>query len=155
MNCANGVGTLEHCLNGLAFNSRTYRCDWPDETDDCSPEGFLGFICPKFDPKKTVDKNGVVDPIKRIRHYKHPKTCKKYLVCDTGHPRLAVCGSYSAFNEETRACDNFKNVEGCAHEFSLSDYYNQQTIFQLAIGEDPSQITLEALRLNPFFKDKI
>lgn len=149
MNCAHGEGVVNACAEGLAFNVDTYRCDWPDEVADCSPEGFLQFTCPP--PEQAIDENGNEDVSKLVYHYKHPKTCTKYLVCDTGHPRLHSCGKFSAFNEETRQCDFYNHVKGCENEFK--DVYYTRDVFQ-RIGEVPSQVTLEALKLNPFFKGK-
>ena len=38
-NCVNGVGYDFTCPEGLAFSSDSYRCEWPDETQDCDAEG--------------------------------------------------------------------------------------------------------------------
>lgn len=39
MNCADGKGYIFDCPEGLAFNSESYRCDWPDQVTDCDVEG--------------------------------------------------------------------------------------------------------------------
>lgn len=44
MNCAGGVGYTFNCPEGLAFNSESYRCDWPDQVPDCDAEGFILFF---------------------------------------------------------------------------------------------------------------
>lgn len=41
MNCADGVGYVFDCPEGLAYNSETYRCDWPDQVSDCDAEGNI------------------------------------------------------------------------------------------------------------------
>lgn len=41
MNCADGVGYIFDCPEGLAYNSETYRCDWPDQVTDCDAEGIF------------------------------------------------------------------------------------------------------------------
>ena len=41
MNCADGVGYIFDCPEGLAYNSETYRCDWPDQVADCDAEGKI------------------------------------------------------------------------------------------------------------------
>lgn len=39
MNCVNGKSFVFECPEGLAWNSDSYRCDWPDEVEDCDAEG--------------------------------------------------------------------------------------------------------------------
>lgn len=41
MNCVNGKSFMFDCPEGLAWSSDTYRCDWPDEVEDCDAEGRL------------------------------------------------------------------------------------------------------------------
>lgn len=44
MNCVNGKSFVFDCPEGLAWSGDTYRCDWPDEVEDCDAEGmFLVF----------------------------------------------------------------------------------------------------------------
>lgn len=38
-NCVDGRGFIFDCPEGLAWNSATYRCDWPDQVTDCNAEG--------------------------------------------------------------------------------------------------------------------
>lgn len=152
MNCANGVGVVNTCPVGLAFNYDNYQCDWPDEVADCSPEGFLEFTCPPPASLKIIDEDGNEDISAVVAYHKHPKACTKYFICDTGHPRLHSCGRFSAFNDETKQCDFYNHVKGCENEFK--DSYYTPTFFQ-QIGEAPTEVTLEALRLNPFFKGKL
>lgn len=42
-NCVNGVGYDFQCPDGLAWSSQTYRCEWPDEVEDCDAEGIKNF----------------------------------------------------------------------------------------------------------------
>lgn len=43
MNCADGIGYVFDCPEGLAFNPESYRCDWPDQVPDCDAEGEWRF----------------------------------------------------------------------------------------------------------------
>lgn len=152
MNCANGVGVVNTCPEGLAFNYDNYQCDWPDEVTECSPEGFLQFTCPPPGTLKIIDEDGNEDVSNVLAYHKHPKACTKYFICDTGHPRLHSCGRFSAFNEETGQCDFYNHVKGCENEFK--DIYYAQNVYQ-HFGDAPTEVTLEALKLNPFFKGKL
>lgn len=38
INCAFGDGYIFNCPEGLAFNERTYKCDWPDQVESCDAE---------------------------------------------------------------------------------------------------------------------
>lgn len=38
MSCVEGRAHIFHCPEGLAFNSESYRCDWPDQVPDCDVE---------------------------------------------------------------------------------------------------------------------
>lgn len=40
VNCADGKAYKFQCPEGLAFNSDTYKCDWPDQVSDCDAEGI-------------------------------------------------------------------------------------------------------------------
>ncbi|XP_058819201.1 protein obstructor-E [Topomyia yanbarensis] len=104
MNCDNGVGYVLDCPYGLAFNSATYQCDWPDLVEDCDADAFLGFKCPP-------QADGLIAP---IRFYRAPDNCQKYFICVDDRPRVNLCAPDYAFNELTNACDGIENVTGCA-----------------------------------------
>lgn len=38
MTCVEGRAYIFHCPEGLAYNSKSYRCDWPDQVPDCDAE---------------------------------------------------------------------------------------------------------------------
>ncbi|XP_006623243.1 protein obstructor-E-like [Apis dorsata] len=101
MNCADGKGYIFDCPEGLAFNSESYRCDWPDQVTDCDVEAFLGFVCPEDLSTR------------EIKFFRSNLDCQRYYVCVNGRPRLQNCGEGRAFNELTGACDAAENVTGC------------------------------------------
>lgn len=106
MNCAHGRGFLFDCPEDLAFNSETYRCEWPDETPDCDAESFLQFRCP---PNPNQEFQPQPD-----RKFPHPTNCQKYYVCgETNRPRLLSCGEGFGFNPETTSCEDRENVSTC------------------------------------------
>lgn len=103
MNCDNGRGHVLECPYGLAFNSATYQCDWPDLVEDCDAAAYLGFSCPP--------QGELVAP---IRFFRAQDNCQKYFICVGDSPRVNLCGPDKAFNELINACDGFENVTGCA-----------------------------------------
>ncbi|XP_051166462.1 protein obstructor-E-like [Leptopilina boulardi] len=105
MNCADGVGYIFDCPEGLAYNSETYRCDWPDQVTDCDAEAYLGFSCPN------ARESGFLTG--EIRFYRSPSDCQRYFTCVNGRPRLQNCGEGNAFNDLINACDAVENVTGC------------------------------------------
>lgn len=105
MNCVNGKSFVFDCPEGLAFNSETYRCDWPDETPDCDAEAFLGFKCPP-------NPNAAFQP-QEHRDYVHPTDCQRYFICVNESPRLFNCGEGNAYNIDIHACDGRENVTTC------------------------------------------
>ncbi|XP_003701204.2 protein obstructor-E [Megachile rotundata] len=104
VNCAAGIGYVFDCPEGLAFNSESYRCDWPDQVPDCDAEAFLGFRCPEGDDSYYGN---------AIKFYPNHSDCQRYFVCVNGRPRLQNCGEGNAFNELINACDAVENVTGC------------------------------------------
>lgn len=110
MNCAEGIGYIFDCPEGLAFNPESYRCDWPDQVPDCDAEAYLGFRCPEV-----KDNTFVRGP----QFYRSSTDCQRYYVCVNGRPRLQNCGEGNAFNHLIHSCDAAENVTGCEQSSSL------------------------------------
>lgn len=106
VNCANGEGFIFNCPEGLAFDERTYKCDWPDQVPSCDAESYLGFACP-------LNSNSISE--NDLQLYPHPSDCQRYFVCQNGHPRLQSCGKKRAFNDIYGVCDGIANVTRCAN----------------------------------------
>ncbi|XP_055379279.1 protein obstructor-E isoform X1 [Condylostylus longicornis] len=133
MNCAHGVGTLTYCPFGLAFNSETYQCDWPDEVQDCDPEQYLGFKCPP-EEERPVDEEGHETTPEKLKYYRNEKSCKHYFVCVNDKPRLYTCAQFLVFNEKKKACDFRSKVPECAQE--QSETINLKDVTKLKVIED-------------------
>lgn len=111
-NCAAGTGYVFDCPEGLAWNKETYRCDWPDQVEDCDVEAFLGFSCP---PPPPLPKSPLLgEQEQEYQFYSHQSNCQKYFICIEGRPRLVGCGEDQAFNPEINACDDIENVPSCS-----------------------------------------
>ncbi|KAF7277786.1 protein obstructor-E-like [Rhynchophorus ferrugineus] len=106
-NCVDGRGFVFDCPEGLAWNSETYRCDWPDQVSDCNAEAYLGFTCPP-------DARQYGFGQEEYRYFRSPTDCQRYYVCIEGKPRLYNCGEGRAFNDILSVCDGAENVTGCA-----------------------------------------
>nr|XP_018908992.1 PREDICTED: flocculation protein FLO11-like [Bemisia tabaci] len=100
-NCANGIGYVQTCPEGLAFNEVTIRCDWPDEVSTCDAESFLGFTCPQ--------PSGNNQDSDKPLNYPHPKEPTKYFSCQNGRPRLHTCPR--PFDAATSLCVGAENEE--------------------------------------------
>ncbi|XP_039288370.1 protein obstructor-E [Nilaparvata lugens] len=105
--CSNGVGHIFDCPEGLAFNERSLRCDWPDQVDTCNAEAFLGFTCPN------VGQDNSLFNTDGYQYFRSPSNCQKYFLCINGRPRLFSCGEGQAFNDLINSCDGLENVTGC------------------------------------------
>jgi hypothetical protein len=101
VNCVGGQATIQECPEGLAFNSATIQCDWPDQVEDCDASRFLRFQCP-----------GVrVDAELGHPRYSDPSDCRKFFVCiDNTKPRAHSCSVGSVFNPQIGVCDEPQNV---------------------------------------------
>ncbi|RZF37925.1 hypothetical protein LSTR_LSTR005425 [Laodelphax striatellus] len=127
--CSNGVGHILDCPEGLAFNERSLRCDWPDQVDTCNAEAFLGFTCPNVGQDNSLfNSDG-------YQYFRSPTNCQKYFLCINGRPRLFSCGEGQAFNDLTNSCDGLENVTGCA----------------VAAGRQPSFVTPGSFSPSPTF----
>ncbi|KAK7580708.1 hypothetical protein V9T40_001337 [Parthenolecanium corni] len=101
VNCAFGDGYIFTCPDGLAFNERTYKCDWPDEVESCNAEDFLEFSCPE--ESKSI-------PEYETKLYPHPSDCQRFFLCKSGRPRLQSCEETYVFNDISGECDSIANV---------------------------------------------
>ncbi|XP_061397555.1 protein obstructor-E-like [Musca vetustissima] len=111
-NCASGRGYILDCPDGLAWNPATYRCDWPDQVEDCDAEAFLGFKCPALPARSPL----LGEPEEEYTFYPSPNNCQQYYLCIEGRPRRISCGEDQAFNEELKQCDDIENVPNCSPE---------------------------------------
>lgn len=111
-NCAAGRGFVFDCPDGLAWNKDTYLCDWPDQVADCDAAAFLGFECPP-----PVQKSSLLGE-QEVTHEFYPSNtnCQQYYVCINGRPRRGGCSEDSAFNIETKTCDDIENVSTCSRD---------------------------------------
>ncbi|XP_075986922.1 protein obstructor-E-like [Anticarsia gemmatalis] len=108
--CVNGVGYDFSCPDGLAWSANTYRCEWPDEVEDCDAEAFLGFRCPEIPQSRELG------PPAGYRFYRSDNDCQKYFLCIEQRPRVLFCGSDSAFDELTSTCVSADEVAACPAE---------------------------------------
>lgn len=108
-NCVDGREFLFNCPEGLAFSSRTYRCEYPDESPDCDAEAYLGFSCPSSRDEAQVLAVGTP-------RYRSSRDCRQFFLCVGVYgtsPRLQTCDLGRVFNEEIYGCDEPENVRGC------------------------------------------
>lgn len=95
--CVDGKAFELKCPEGLAYNTKTSQCDWPDVVEDCDVEEYLGFACPGL-----FGENSSANPI----NYRHPDDCNKYFACINGKPRLLSCGEDKVFDEYSGQCES-------------------------------------------------
>lgn len=103
INCANGIPTYVKCPIGLAFDEKTYQCDWPENVLNCDVEAYLNFRCPA----------GALDQ----QSYR-TNNCRHFYSCTNGKPRLNACYKGMAFSEELSQCTDIENVPGCDYPTS-------------------------------------
>lgn len=104
--CEWGQPILSPCEPGLAFEDSIHKCNWPDEVEGCDSEAIVGFKC----PAKVTGLSVKFIPFPR---YPYPGDCTRLITCVNDKPRLIGCGEGSAFNQDTYACDDIKNVPEC------------------------------------------
>ncbi|CAH1643585.1 unnamed protein product [Spodoptera littoralis] len=109
-NCVNGVGYDFQCPEGLAWSSSSYRCEWPDEVDDCDAEAFLGFRCPEVPVSKELGAPA------GFRYYRAENNCQKYFLCIGSKPRVLFCGTNTGYDELTNTCVSADEVPACPSE---------------------------------------
>ncbi|CAH0600650.1 unnamed protein product [Chrysodeixis includens] len=106
-NCVSGVGYDFQCPEGLAWSSASYRCEWPDEVEDCDAEAFLGFRCPE------VPQSRELGPPAGFRFYRADNNCQKYFLCVESKPRVLFCGKNTAYDEISGTCVSAEEVPAC------------------------------------------
>ncbi|XP_045506677.1 vegetative cell wall protein gp1-like [Colias croceus] len=105
--CQVGKATEMTCPAGLAFNSVTAICDWPANVPSCNPDVFQGFTCPAPD----MDENG--KPTDLISKFRQGKSCKRYIACQQGKPRLLSCDDGFSYDDATQSCIDSDLVTDC------------------------------------------
>ncbi|CAF4781364.1 unnamed protein product [Pieris macdunnoughi] len=106
--CLEGKATKMSCPPGLAFNLKTTACDWPANVPSCDPVVFRGFTCPVPD----IGENG--KPSDLIYKYRYGKSCKKYIACQRGSPRLLSCDEGLSYDEASQSCIDDEFVKDCS-----------------------------------------
>ncbi|XP_046973294.1 uncharacterized protein LOC124539961 [Vanessa cardui] len=105
--CQDGSAVTMSCPPGLAFNSIKSNCDWPVNVPGCNPTIFQDFTCPEM-PLDTFE-----DPSHTIYNYRYKNSCKKYIACQEGSPRLLSCDTGLSFDEKTQKCVNSNLITNC------------------------------------------
>ncbi|KAJ8734666.1 hypothetical protein PYW08_013916 [Mythimna loreyi] len=106
-NCVSGVAYDFQCPEGLAWSSASYRCDWPDEVEDCDAEAFLGFRCPEVPVSRELG------PPAGFRYYRAENNCQKYFLCLGTKPRVLFCGKNTGYDDLTNTCVSADQVDAC------------------------------------------
>ncbi|KAI5642493.1 chitin binding peritrophin-A domain-containing protein [Phthorimaea operculella] len=104
ISCEYGLASIMTCPPGLAFNAELSACDWPENVPSCRPTVFEGFTCPAASPDDDPD---------WIYKYRHGRSCKLYIACQRGHPRLLRCDPGLAFDEAAETCIDDQYVSNC------------------------------------------
>lgn len=116
--CQDGEYIENKCTAGLHFDENSGTCVWEEKAargPNCVAEKVAlkdGFVCPEH---KTNDRTGqiIAHP-----HYAHETDCQKFYVCLNGNePRMYGCDEGEVYNDETKRCDQPKNVPGCEDWF--------------------------------------
>ncbi|CAH2100113.1 unnamed protein product [Euphydryas editha] len=105
MMCQEGLATIMACPPGLAFNEKISACDWSVNVPGCNPSVFEGFTCPAM--KSDTYGNSV------ISNYGYKNSCKNYIACHEGHPRLLSCDVGMSFDAATAKCVDSSLVKNC------------------------------------------
>ncbi|XP_052737182.1 mucin-2-like [Bicyclus anynana] len=107
--CHAGVAILNHCPPGLVFNFEKDVCDWPVNVPSCNePSALRGFICPET-PADAED--GM------IYKYRYGGSCRNFVACQEGRPRLLSCDAGLHFDEDSESCVISDLVTNCNADF--------------------------------------
>ncbi|VVC89565.1 unnamed protein product [Leptidea sinapis] len=114
--CQDGKALPMTCPAGLGFNFKTSSCDWPANIPQCNPIASLAFAVHKFYRKaqKTIMFLFVVILLDELQLV-HGKSCKSYIACQRGSPRLLSCDEGLAFDEESQSCIDSDGVANCSN----------------------------------------
>lgn len=55
--------------------------------------------------------------------------CQRYFLCNTGRPRLNVCGLGTAFDSSLNRCEAAQNVTGCEHLAIIEEDEEKEPIY--------------------------
>ncbi|RVE43501.1 hypothetical protein evm_011835 [Chilo suppressalis] len=102
--CHEGKANLMSCPHGLVFNTEESACDWPVNVPSCRPKVFQGFTCPAVTEG---------DEYNFIFKYRYGESCRDYIACQQGKPRLLSCDRGLAFDAESQVCVDADFVENC------------------------------------------
>ncbi|XP_045452734.1 mucin-2-like [Melitaea cinxia] len=105
MMCQEGVATIMACPPGLAFNTKISACDWSVNVPGCNPSAFKGFTCPAV-KTDTYENSAIIN-------YRYKNSCKNYIACHEGHPRLLSCDAGLSFDEAAAKCVESSLVKNC------------------------------------------
>nr|XP_026484857.1 uncharacterized protein LOC113392573 [Vanessa tameamea] len=117
--CQEGSAIKMSCPPGLVFNSIRSTCDWPVNVPGCNPTIFQDFICPEM-PLDTIE-----DSSHLIYNYRYKNSCKKYIACQEGSPRLLSCDAGLSFDENTQKCVNSNLITNCDIGRKTLQYLNK------------------------------
>ncbi|XP_059216985.1 uncharacterized protein LOC106092183 isoform X2 [Stomoxys calcitrans] len=112
--CSNGVGTVQSCGPGTAWNQAMEVCDFKEKVN-CSPTGSVGV---RKQPEITC-------PPGFEGLYMHPYDWHKYLSCTNGITHIMDCGPGTVFSVTRKICDleqNVGNTDRCNNGVYSSDY---------------------------------
>ncbi|KAL0850337.1 hypothetical protein ABMA28_012167 [Loxostege sticticalis] len=107
--CQEGKAFVMTCPVGLVFNAASSSCDWPENVPSCKPDVFRGFTC----PAPPLEEDG--SPSEFIFKYRYKESCKEYVACQRGHPRLLSCDPGMSFDEESQVCLDSDYVSNCKY----------------------------------------
>ncbi|KAL4706837.1 hypothetical protein ACJJTC_010071 [Scirpophaga incertulas] len=108
--CEHGKAINMSCSSGLVFNIETATCDWPDNVPSCKPTIFKGFKCPQL---PEGENNFYGDTVTK---YRYGNSCRKFIACQKGIPRLLSCDPGLAYDEQLEKCVFAEYVVNCAKE---------------------------------------
>ncbi|XP_044739287.1 uncharacterized protein LOC123300724 isoform X2 [Chrysoperla carnea] len=121
INCDKGGSTIEECILGMKFNSKTGQCDFPKFVD-CNSRKSQQLI--NVNPSTPVDLSSRLSnrdpecPPGLSGLIAHPYNCELFLNCGSGRTFIQKCGPGTVFNPNILACDYPQNVD-CKHTSDL------------------------------------
>nr|XP_034840841.1 protein obstructor-E-like [Maniola hyperantus] len=102
--CHEGIATVMKCPFGLVFNTEKAVCDWPINVPECNlPRELEGFVC----PATPAGEDGL------ISNHRYGKSCRYFVACSNGYPRLLACDAGLSFDETTESCVDSQYIGDC------------------------------------------